>query len=214
MVLCSSDWLDCTVGRSAFLWFRVLRVLCVPSPVSADPGATKPSFTFLNSSAPTSSAPAPAAAGGMFGSSAAASSTPGTAFVFGQAGNPGSGPAFGSSAESGASQSLLFSQESKPATTSSAAAAVTPFVFGPGAGSHSTASSGFSFGATTTSSAAGTVTRGKRTCCSRPGWDCPLPAGNWRGPEKRQVPLGRLPPACCRRSLPGITSIWWFGLIS
>lgn len=126
-----------------------------PTNTTADPGAAKPSFTFLNSSAPTSSAPAPAAAGGMFGSSAAASSTPGTAFVFGQAGNPGSGPAFGSSAESGASQSLLFSQESKPATTSSAAAAVTPFVFGPGAGSHSTASSGFSFGATTTSSAAG-----------------------------------------------------------
>ncbi|XP_064453205.1 nuclear pore complex protein Nup153 isoform X5 [Mirounga angustirostris] len=43
--------------------------------------------------------------------------------------------------------------ESKPATTSSAA--VTPFVFGPGAGSNSTAASGFSFGATTTSSSAG-----------------------------------------------------------
>ncbi|XP_077911847.1 nuclear pore complex protein Nup153 isoform X1 [Halichoerus grypus] len=121
-----------------------------PTNTTADPGAAKPAFAFLSSGAPTGSAPA--AAGAVF-RSPAASSAPGPAFVFGQASNPGASSAFGNSAESGAPQSLLFSPESKPATTSSAA--VTPFVFGPGAGSNSTAASGFSFGATTTSSSAG-----------------------------------------------------------
>lgn len=68
-----------------------------------------------------------------------------------------SSTAFGNSAESTASQSFGFSQESKPATTSSTTgAAVAPFVFGSGASSSSAASSGFTFGATATSSSTGT----------------------------------------------------------
>eukprot|EP00071_Canis_lupus_P051807 XP_535898.2 nuclear pore complex protein Nup153 isoform X1 [Canis lupus familiaris] len=126
-----------------------------PTNTTADPGAVKSVFSFLNSSASTSSAPATSAPGGIFGSSTSSSSAPVAAFVFGQASNPVSSSAFGNSAESSASQPLLFSQESKPATTSSTGPAVTPFVFGPGASSNSTATSGFSFGATTTSSSAG-----------------------------------------------------------
>ncbi|XP_007197229.2 nuclear pore complex protein Nup153 isoform X1 [Balaenoptera acutorostrata] len=122
---------------------------------TADQGTAKPVFSFLNSSSSSSSTPATSAAGGMFGSSTASSSVPAAAFVFGQASSPVSSSAFGNSAESSTSQSLLFSRESKPATTSSAGTAVTPFVFGPGASSSDTAASGFSFGAATTSSSAG-----------------------------------------------------------
>ncbi|XP_049510962.1 nuclear pore complex protein Nup153 isoform X7 [Panthera uncia] len=122
---------------------------------TTDPGAAKPVFSFLNNSSSDSSAPAPSAAGGIFGSSAASSGAPVAAFVFGQASNPVSTSAFGSSAEAGTSQSLLFSQDSKPAATSSAGSAVTPFVFGPGAGGSNPATSGFTFGATTTCSSAG-----------------------------------------------------------
>uniref|UniRef100_A0A9L0TJ55 Nuclear pore complex protein Nup153 n=1 Tax=Equus caballus TaxID=9796 RepID=A0A9L0TJ55_HORSE len=111
---------------------------------TADQGAAKPIFSFLNNNSSNSSTPA-----------TSASSAPAASFVFGQASNPVSSSAFGNSAESSTSQSLLFSQESKPATTSSTGTAVTPFVFGPGASSNSTATSGFSFGATTTSSSAG-----------------------------------------------------------
>ncbi|XP_042841588.1 nuclear pore complex protein Nup153 isoform X4 [Panthera tigris] len=122
---------------------------------TTDPGAAKPVFSFLNNSSSNSSAPATSAAGGIFGSSAASSGAPVAAFVFGQASNPVSSSAFGSSAEAGTSQSLLFSQESKPAATSSAGSAVTPFVFGPGAGGSNPVTSGFTFGATTTCSSAG-----------------------------------------------------------
>ncbi|XP_068414025.1 nuclear pore complex protein Nup153 [Eschrichtius robustus] len=122
---------------------------------TADQGTAKPVFSFLNSSSSSSSTPATSAAGGMFGSSTASSSVPAAAFVFGQASSPVSSSAFGNSAESSTSQSLLFSRESKPATTSSAGTAVAPFVFGPGASSSDTAASGFSFGAPTTSSSAG-----------------------------------------------------------
>lgn len=111
---------------------------------TADQGAAKPIFSFLNNNSSNSSTPA-----------TSASSAPAASFVFGQASNPVSSSAFGNSAEYSTSQSLLFSQESKPATTSSTGTAVTPFVFGPGASSNSTATSGFSFGATTTSSSAG-----------------------------------------------------------
>ncbi|KAM6184898.1 nuclear pore complex protein Nup153 [Rhynchocyon petersi] len=121
----------------------------------ADQGAAKPIFSFLNNSSSNSSTPATSAGGVLFGSSTSSSNPPVAAFVFGQASNPVSSSAFGNSAESSTSQSLLFSQDSKPATTSSTATAVTPFVFGPGASSSTTASSGFSFGATTTSSSAG-----------------------------------------------------------
>ncbi|XP_058588895.1 nuclear pore complex protein Nup153 isoform X4 [Neofelis nebulosa] len=122
---------------------------------TTDPGAAKPVFSFLNNSSSNSSAPATSAAGGIFGSCTASSSAPVAAFVFGQASNPVSSSAFGSSAEASTSQSLLFSQESKPAATSSAGSAVTPFVFGPGAGGSNPVTSGFTFGATTTCSSAG-----------------------------------------------------------
>ncbi|XP_029426242.1 nuclear pore complex protein Nup153 isoform X2 [Nannospalax galili] len=122
---------------------------------TTDQGATKPVFSFLNNSSSSSSAPATSASGGIFGSSTAASNPPVAAFVFGQASNPVSSSAFCNSAESSTSQSLLFPQENKPATTSSTTSGVTPFVFGQGASSNNTASSGFNFGATTTSSSSG-----------------------------------------------------------
>uniref|UniRef100_A0A8D2D497 Nuclear pore complex protein Nup153 n=1 Tax=Sciurus vulgaris TaxID=55149 RepID=A0A8D2D497_SCIVU len=122
---------------------------------TADQGAAKPIFSFLNNNSSGSSTPATSAGGGIFGSSTSSSNPPVAAFVFGQVSNPVSSSSFGNCAESSTSQSLLFSQDSKPATTSSTATAVTPFVFGPGASSNNTATSGFSFGATTTTSAAG-----------------------------------------------------------
>nr|XP_031291021.1 nuclear pore complex protein Nup153 isoform X3 [Camelus dromedarius] len=122
---------------------------------TADQGPAKPVFSFLNNNSSNSSTPATSASGGLFGSSTSTSSAPVHAFVFGQASNPVSSSAFGNSAESSTSQSLLFSQESKPATTSSSGTAVTPFIFGPGGSSNNTATSGFNFGATTTSSSAG-----------------------------------------------------------
>ncbi|KAB1261418.1 Nuclear pore complex protein Nup153 [Camelus dromedarius] len=121
---------------------------------TADQGPAKPVFSFLNNNSSNSSTPATSASGGLFGSSTSTSSAPVHAFVFGQASNPVSSSAFGNSAESSTSQSLLFSQESKPATTSSSGTAVTPFIFGPGGSSNNTATSGFNFGATTTSSSA------------------------------------------------------------
>ncbi|XP_004693362.1 PREDICTED: nuclear pore complex protein Nup153 [Condylura cristata] len=122
---------------------------------TADQGAAKPVFSFLNNNSSSSSTPATSAGSGIFGSSTTSSSAPVTAFVFGQASNPVSSSAFGNSAECSTSQSLLFPPESKPATTSSSGTTVTPFVFGPGANSSNTAASGFSFGATTASSSAG-----------------------------------------------------------
>ncbi|XP_066862828.1 nuclear pore complex protein Nup153 isoform X2 [Kogia breviceps] len=122
---------------------------------TADQGTAKPVFSFLNNSSSNSSTPATSAGGGICGSSTSSSSAPAAAFVFGQASSPVSSSAFGNPAEPGTSQSLLFSRESKPATTSSAGTAVAPFVFGPGASSSDTAASGFSFGAPTTSSSAG-----------------------------------------------------------
>ncbi|XP_031215468.1 nuclear pore complex protein Nup153 isoform X1 [Mastomys coucha] len=122
---------------------------------TTDQGAAKPVFSFLNSSSSSSSAPATSSSGGIFGSSTSSSNPPVAAFVFGQASNPVGSSAFGNSAESSTSQSLLFPQDSKPATTSSTASAASPFVFGTGASSNSTVSSGFTFGATTTSSSSG-----------------------------------------------------------
>uniref|UniRef100_A0A8C6DW91 Nuclear pore complex protein Nup153 n=1 Tax=Moschus moschiferus TaxID=68415 RepID=A0A8C6DW91_MOSMO len=122
---------------------------------ATDQGAAKPVFSFLNSSSSNSSAPATSAGGGIFGSSTSSSSAPVAPFVFGQASSPVSSSAFGSAAESSTSQSLLFPQESTPATAPSTGTALAPFVFGPGASSTNTAASGFSFGATATSSSAG-----------------------------------------------------------
>ncbi|XP_050644009.1 nuclear pore complex protein Nup153 isoform X4 [Macaca thibetana thibetana] len=120
-----------------------------------DQGVAKPVFSFLNNNSSSSSTPATSAGGGIFGSSTSSSNPPVATFVFGQSSNPVSSSAFGNTAESSTSQSLLFSQDSKLATTSSTGTAVTPFVFGPGASSNNTATSGFGFGATTTSSSAG-----------------------------------------------------------
>ncbi|XP_070261785.1 nuclear pore complex protein Nup153 isoform X3 [Myotis yumanensis] len=123
---------------------------------TADQGGAKPVFSFLNNNSSNSSTPATSTGGSLFGSSTSSSSAPASAFVFGQANNPVSSSAFGNPAESSTSQqSLLFPQESKPATTSSSGTAVTPFVFGPGASSNNTTTSGFNFGATTTSSSSG-----------------------------------------------------------
>nr|KAF6444669.1 nucleoporin 153 [Molossus molossus] len=125
----------------------------VQTSTTADQGGTKPAFSFLNNSS-NSSTQATSAGGSIFGSSTS-SSAPMGAFVFGQASNPVSSSAFGNPAESSTSQSLLFPQESKPVTTSNTGTAVTPFVFGPGASSNNTATSGFNFGATTTSGSSG-----------------------------------------------------------
>ncbi|XP_004484845.2 nuclear pore complex protein Nup153 isoform X2 [Dasypus novemcinctus] len=122
---------------------------------TSDQGTAKPVFSFLNNSSSSSSTPATSAGGGIFGSSTSSSNPPAATFVFRQASNPVSSSAFGNTAESNTSQSLLFSQDSKPVTTSSTSTSVTPFVFGPGASSTNTSSTGFNFGATTTSSSAG-----------------------------------------------------------
>ncbi|XP_036893835.1 nuclear pore complex protein Nup153 isoform X4 [Sturnira hondurensis] len=123
---------------------------------TADQGGTKSVFSFLNNNSSNSSTPVTSAGGSIFGSSTSSSSAPAGAFVFGQASNPVSSSAFVNPAESSTSQPLLFSQENKPATTSSTGTAVTPFVFGLGASSgNNTAVSGFNFGATTTSSSSG-----------------------------------------------------------
>ncbi|XP_037699113.1 nuclear pore complex protein Nup153 isoform X2 [Choloepus didactylus] len=127
----------------------------VQTNTTADQGAAKPVFNFLNSSSSSSSTPATSAVSGIFGNSTSSSNPPVATFVFGQASNPVSSNAFGNSAGSSTSQSLLFSQGSKPATTSSTGTVVTPFVFGPGASSNNTSTSGFNFGATTTSSSTG-----------------------------------------------------------
>ncbi|XP_036767599.2 nuclear pore complex protein Nup153 isoform X4 [Manis pentadactyla] len=124
-------------------------------PEFKDQGATKPVFSFLNNRSSISSTPTTSAGGGLFGGSTSSSSAPVAAFVFGQAGSLGSSSAFGSPAEASASQPLLFCQESKPVVTSSTGAAVSPFVFGPGAGGSGAAATGFSFGGTATTSTAG-----------------------------------------------------------
>ncbi|XP_068787876.1 nuclear pore complex protein Nup153 isoform X3 [Struthio camelus] len=126
---------------------------------TSDQGAVKPAFSFLSSSSSSTAVPtSSASSSSVFGSSTTSSNPqPVPApFVFGQASNTVSSSAFGNSAESTASQSFGFSQENKPATTSSSTGtAVAPFVFGSGASSSSAANSGFTFGATTTSSSTG-----------------------------------------------------------
>nr|XP_036850301.1 nuclear pore complex protein Nup153 isoform X1 [Manis javanica] len=122
---------------------------------TVDQGATKSVFSFLNNRSSNPNTPTTSAGGGLFGGSTSSSSAPVAAFVFGQAGSLGSSSAFGSPAEASASQPLLFSQESKPVVTSSTGAAVSPFVFGPGAGGSAAAAAGFNFGGTATTSTAG-----------------------------------------------------------
>ncbi|XP_065441079.1 nuclear pore complex protein Nup153-like isoform X9 [Chrysemys picta bellii] len=126
---------------------------------TADPGAAKPAFGFLSSGSSSTAIPSTSAnSSSVFGSSSSASNPPpvAAAFLFGQASNTVSSSAFGNASESNAPQSFGFSQENKPATTSSSTgAAVGSFLFGSGTGSNNTATPGFNFGATTTSSSTG-----------------------------------------------------------
>ncbi|XP_068864167.1 nuclear pore complex protein Nup153 isoform X1 [Aphelocoma coerulescens] len=123
---------------------------------TCDQGA---SFSFLNSSSSSTAAPTTSAnSSSMFGSTLSSSNpqpVP-TPFVFGQPSNTVTSSVFGNPAESATSQSFGFSQENKPATTSSSTGStLTPFLFGSGESSTNAANSGFTFGATTTSSSTG-----------------------------------------------------------
>ncbi|XP_050797528.1 nuclear pore complex protein Nup153 isoform X1 [Gopherus flavomarginatus] len=126
---------------------------------TADQGAAKPAFGFLSSGSSSTAIPSTSANSSIvFGSSSSASNPPpvAPAFLFGQASNTVSSSAFGSASESNAPQSFGFSQENKPATTSSSTgAAVGSFLFGSGTGSNNTATPGFNFGATSTSTSTG-----------------------------------------------------------
>ncbi|KFP80589.1 Nuclear pore complex protein Nup153, partial [Apaloderma vittatum] len=127
---------------------------------TTDQGAAKPSFSFLSSNSSSTALPTTSANSSSVFGSAIASSNPQPVpapFVFGQPSNTVSSSVFGNSADSVASQSFGFSQESKATTTSSSTGApAPPFLFSSGASSTNAASSGFTFGATTTSSSTGT----------------------------------------------------------
>ncbi|KAJ7399946.1 nuclear pore complex protein Nup153 [Pitangus sulphuratus] len=117
------------------------------------------SFSFLSSSSSSAVIPTTSAnSSGMFGSTLSSSNpqpVP-TPFVFGQPSNTVTSSVFGNPAESATSQSFGFSQENKPATTSSSTGSTpAPFLFGSGESSTNAANSGFTFGATTTSSSTG-----------------------------------------------------------
>ncbi|XP_027754231.1 nuclear pore complex protein Nup153 isoform X2 [Empidonax traillii] len=117
------------------------------------------SFSFLSSSSSSTVVPTTSAnSSGMFGSTLSSSNpqpVP-TPFVFGQPSNTVTSSVFGNPAESATSQSFGFSQENKPATTSSSTGSTpAPFLFGSGESNTNAANSGFTFGATTTSSSTG-----------------------------------------------------------
>ncbi|NXV03586.1 NU153 protein, partial [Cettia cetti] len=120
---------------------------------TCDQGA---SFSFLSSSSSSTVVPTTSAnSSGMFGSTSNPQPVP-TPFVFGQPSNTVTSSVFGNPAESATSQSFGFSQENKPATTSSSTGStLTPFLFASGESSTNAANSGFTFGATTTSSSTG-----------------------------------------------------------
>ncbi|NXM57519.1 NU153 protein, partial [Illadopsis cleaveri] len=123
---------------------------------TCDQGA---SFSFLSSSSSSTVVPTTSAnSSSMFGSTLSSSNpqpVP-TPFVFGQPSNTVTSSVFGNPAESATTQSFGFSQENKPATTSSSTGStLTPFLFASGESSTNAANSGFNFGATTTSSSTG-----------------------------------------------------------
>ncbi|XP_062345186.1 nuclear pore complex protein Nup153 isoform X3 [Cinclus cinclus] len=123
---------------------------------TSDQGA---SFSFLSSSSSSTVVPTTSAnSSSVFGSTLSSSNpqpVP-TPFVFGQPSNTVTSSVFGNPAESTTSQSFGFSQENKPATTSSSTGStITPFLFRSGESSTNAANSGFTFGATTTSSSTG-----------------------------------------------------------
>ncbi|NXT69264.1 NU153 protein, partial [Chaetops frenatus] len=126
---------------------------------TCDQGA---SFSFLSSSSSSTVVPTTSAnSSSLFGSTLSSSNpqpVP-TPFVFGQPSNTVTSSVFGNPAESTTSQSFGFSQENKPATTSSSTGStLTPFLFGSGENSTNAGNSGFTFGATTTSSSTGSST--------------------------------------------------------
>ncbi|NXO68650.1 NU153 protein, partial [Phainopepla nitens] len=123
---------------------------------TCDQGA---SFSFLSSSSSSTVVPITSAnSSSVFGSTLSSSNpqpVP-TPFVFGQPSNTVTSSVFGNPAESATSQSFGFSQENKPATTSSSTGStLTPFLFRSGESSTTAANPGFTFGATTTSSSTG-----------------------------------------------------------
>ncbi|KAI1243065.1 hypothetical protein IHE44_0000636 [Lamprotornis superbus] len=123
---------------------------------TSDQGA---SFSFLSSSSSSTVVPTTSAnSSSVFGSTLSSSNpqpVP-TPFVFGQPSNTVTSSVFGNPAESATSQSFGFSQENKPATTSSSTGStLTPFLFRSGESSTNAPNSGFTFGATTTSSSTG-----------------------------------------------------------
>ncbi|NXY14747.1 NU153 protein, partial [Atrichornis clamosus] len=123
---------------------------------TCDQGA---SFSFLSSSSSSTVVPTTSAnSSSVFGSTLSSSNpqpVP-TPFVFGQPSNTVTSSVFGNPSESATSQSFGFSQENKPATTSSSTGStLTPYLFGSGESSTNAANSGFTFGATTTSSSTG-----------------------------------------------------------
>ncbi|XP_041269162.1 nuclear pore complex protein Nup153 isoform X4 [Onychostruthus taczanowskii] len=123
---------------------------------TCDQGA---SFSFLSSSSSSTVVPTTSAnSSSVFGSTLSSSNpqpVP-TPFVFGQPSNTVTSSVFGNPAESATSQSFGFSQENKPATTSSSTGStLTPFLFRSGESSTNAANSGFTFGAATTSNSTG-----------------------------------------------------------
>ncbi|NXS51661.1 NU153 protein, partial [Brachypteracias leptosomus] len=126
---------------------------------ASDQGAAKPSFSFLGSGSSSTAVPTTSANSSSVFGSAISSSNPQPVpapFVFGQPSNTVSSSVFGNSADSAGSQSFGFSQENKPATTSSSTGTtLASFLFGSSASSTNAASSGFTFGATTTASSTG-----------------------------------------------------------
>ncbi|NXY47904.1 NU153 protein, partial [Ceuthmochares aereus] len=130
-----------------------------PQTNTSDQGTAKPSFSFLSSNSSSTVVPATSAnSSSVFGSTISSTNpqpVP-TPFVFGQHSNTVSSSVFGNSAESAASQSFGFSQENKPAATSSSTGpALASFPFGSGASSTNATNPGFTFGPTTTSSSTG-----------------------------------------------------------
>uniref|UniRef100_A0A8C5JLW9 Nuclear pore complex protein Nup153 n=1 Tax=Junco hyemalis TaxID=40217 RepID=A0A8C5JLW9_JUNHY len=123
---------------------------------TCDQGA---SFSFLSSNSSSTVVPTTSAnSSNVFGSTLSSSNPPPvpTPFVFGQPSNTVTSSVFGNPAESATSQSFGFSQENKPATTSSSTGStLTPFLFRSGESSTNAANSGFTFGATTTSNSTG-----------------------------------------------------------
>ncbi|XP_044282602.1 nuclear pore complex protein Nup153 isoform X2 [Varanus komodoensis] len=123
---------------------------------AADPGSAKPAFSFLSASSSNTAVPSGSVGGGsnsIFSTTTSSSSTPAPTFLFGQASNTVSSSAFGNPSDSSTSQSFGFSQESKPPTTTSSTSTPVPFLFGTVPTTNSTANTGFSFAARTTTAA-------------------------------------------------------------